>query len=82
MHVRGHGSADEPGGGGAGAVLLDGGDDGAADLRVIGQAQVVVAAEKDFFGAVGHADDRSLRRIDRHAAAEEVFGGQLGQMIF
>ena len=63
LDVDVEGSVQEAGAGAAGAVFVDGGLGGLLDLRVVGQAQVVVAPEHDHFLAVD-AHGVFLRGLD------------------
>ena len=57
--------ADEAHRRGAGAVALEPLDAGAHDVRMVGEAEVVVRREDDHLAAPAHAHDRALRRLER-----------------
>ena len=66
----------EPAAGAARAVLPDGRDRPLLDLRVRGQAEVVVRPEHDHLAAA-HRDDRVLGRLDGPEEREEAGGAKL-----
>jgi hypothetical protein len=56
--------ADEAHGRGARAVALEALDAGAHDVRVVGEAEVVVRREDNHLATPAHAHDRALRRLE------------------